>query len=57
MGVNFALSQAACLHLTSSNDQRLVPGTITSLRSKGMSRQADNKLAGKILLHNADFGL
>ena len=36
-GVNFALRQATCLHLTSSNDQRYVPGMITSLRSKYMT--------------------
>ena len=48
--VNFALRHATCLHLTSSNDQRLVPGIITSLRSKYVtfrlsSRQVDNQLA------------
>ena len=31
------LRHAACLHLTSSNDQCLLPGMITSLRSKFMT--------------------
>ena len=53
--VNFALRHATCLHLTSSNDQHLVPGMITSPFKMHFfrlsSRQADNQLAGKSLLH------
>ena len=55
------LRHATCLHLTSSNDQRLVLGMITSLRSKYLtsglisSRQADNQLAGKCLSHMGMF--
>ena len=48
--VNFALRHATCLHLTSSNDQHLLLGMITSLRSQCMTscyHQADNQLAGK----------
>ena len=35
--INFALRHPTCLHLTSSNDQSLVPGMITSLRSNYMT--------------------
>ena len=35
--VNLALCHATCLHLTSSNDQRLMPGMITPLSSKYMT--------------------
>ena len=44
----------------SSNDQRYVPGMITSLRSKYDFRlsswQADNQLAGKSILHMQTLG-
>ena len=35
--MNFALRHATCLHLTSSNDQHLVQGMITSFHSKCMT--------------------
>ena len=54
------LRHATCLHLTSSYDQRYVPGMITSLRSKYMarlsSRWADNQLAAKSLSHMQTLG-
>ena len=57
---NFELRHATCLHLTSSNEQRYVPGMITSLPSKYdfwlSSRQADNHLAGKSLSHMQTLG-
>ena len=46
-GIKFALCHATCLHLTSSNDQCLVPSIITSLRPVG----------GKELMAYADCGL
>ena len=37
INVNFMLCHATCLHPTSSNEQCLVPGMITSLHSKCMT--------------------
>ena len=59
------LRHATCLHLTSSNDQRYVPGMITWHDNLSpfkihdfrlSSRQADNQLAGKSLSHMQTLG-
>ena len=58
--VNFASCHTTCLHLTLSNDQRLVQGMITSLFKMHdfwlSLRQADNQLEGKSLSHMQTLG-
>ena len=51
----------SCLHLTSSNNQRLVSGMITSLHSKYMTSGYHHGMqipvGGKELIAYTDFGL
>ena len=58
--MNFALRHDTSLHLTSSSDQRYVPGMIASPFKmhdfRLSSPQANNQLAGKSLSHMQTFG-
>ena len=59
--LNFALCHSTCLHLTSSNDKHLLPGMITSLRSKYMTSSyliayADFRLSRQIMARVCDNG-
>ena len=58
--MNFVSLLATCLHLTSSSEQRLEPGTVQTtlfaVISQERARRAANQLAGKSLSHMQSLG-